>query len=91
MVAVENIIHLIAGNIIQVQLKSTFLLKKDVTLKGPVLTDPHMIGQALILLKATEDNIIVPVALDSTGSLNFIIIFLLSTEAKRQEKINSVY
>lgn len=86
MVAVENIIHLIAENIIQVQLKSTFLLKKAVILKGPVLTGPHTIGRARILLKATEDSIIVPVAPDSTGSLNFIIIFLLSTEAKRQEK-----
>ena len=90
MVVVENIIHLIAENIIQVQLKNIFLLKKDATLKGPALIDPHMIGQALTLLKPTEDNIIVPVALVSTGSLNFIIIFLLSTEAKRQENQFSV-
>lgn len=89
MVAVENITHLIAENIIQVQPKSIFLLKKDVTLKG-VLIDLHMIGQALILLKVTEDNIIVPVALDSTGSLSFIIIFLMSTQAKGQENKFSV-
>lgn len=78
-VVVESIIHH------QVLQKSICHLKRVATLRGQALTDLHMKDQVLILPKATEVSITVPVAQDSTGRMNATPILLLSREAKRQE------